>query len=142
MKRLLTLVFAFVLTSSMMGFAQYGSDNSSNQSGNQSSQDKKATKAEKKEAKAEKKEAKAAEKGKSMRLTGWIKTENDKPVFVNDKDKQTWNIANPDAVQGHDGHHVKVKAKLNESDHSVNIESLKMLRKGKQSGDMKNGKGQ
>lgn len=126
MKRVLTLLFAFLLTASMSVFAQ-GTD-----TGN--------TKADKKVAKAEKKEAKAAEKGKTVTLTGWVKNENDKLVFENDKDKQTWSIANPDAVKGHEGHHVKIRAKLNESDHSVNVESLKMMAKRKQSGEMKSGK--
>jgi len=89
----------------------------------------------KKVEKAEKKEAKAAEKGKSMSLTGWVKDQDGKTVFVNDKDKQSWNISNMDAVKGHEGHHVKVKAKLNEADHSVNVEKLSMLRKGKQTAE-------
>lgn len=127
MKRVLTLLFAFLLTASMALVAQ--TDNSGN-----------ADKQDKKVAKAEKKEAKAAEKGKAMSLTGWIKTEDGKPVFVNDKDKASWNISNPDAAQGHDGDHVKVKAKLNESDHSVNIEKLTMMRKSKQAGENKKGK--
>ena len=56
--------------------------------------------------------------------------------FVNDKDKDTWSISNPDAVKGHEGHHVKIKALLNEGDHSVKVESLSMLSKGKQTGEM------
>jgi hypothetical protein len=91
----------------------------------------------KKVAKAEKKEAQAAEKGKSMSLTGWIKDQDGKTMFINDKDKQAWSIANMDAVKGHEGHHVKVKAKLNEADHSVNVEKLSMLRKGKQTAEEK-----
>ena len=112
MKRVLTIFFAFFLFTSlsMVAVAQ---DN----------------------AKAEKKEAKAAEKGKAMSLTGWIKTDGDKTNFVNDKDKQTWSISNPDAVKGHEGHHVKIKAMLNEGDHSVNVESLSMLSKSKQTGE-------
>jgi hypothetical protein len=129
MKRVMTLVFAFLLASSLTLFAQTaGSDNSNAQT------DKKADK-------AEKKEAKAAAKDKSLNLTGWVKTEDGKPVFVNDKDKASWTIANPDAVSGHDGHHVKVKAKLNQSDHSINVESLKMLGKKKQSAEEKEKKG-
>lgn len=123
MKRVLTILFAFLLTSSLAMFAQ-SADNSAPQG------DKKAEK-------AEKKEAKAAAKGKSVSLTGWVKTEDGKPTFVNDKDKASWTISNPDAVNGHDGHHVKVKAKLNEGDHSINIESLKMLGKRKQSAEEK-----
>jgi hypothetical protein len=94
--------------------------------------------ADKQEAKAEKKEAKAAQKGKSIRLTGWVKNEGGKTVFVNDKDKETWNVENADAVSGHEGHHVRVKAKINEQDHSLNIESVKMMAKRKQAGEMKN----
>ncbi len=99
--------------------------------------DQQKTKEEKKEVKAEKQEAKAAEKGKAMHLTGWVKTEGDKTVFVNDKDKQTWNVANPDALKGHDGQHVKVEAKINETDKSVEIEKVKMLRESKQAGTEK-----
>jgi len=55
-------------------------------------------------------------------------------VFVNDKDKKSWDIANPDAVKGHEGHHVKVSAKLDEANHSVTIDKLTMMRASKQSG--------
>jgi hypothetical protein len=121
MKRLLTLLFAFVMTASLSMLAQ---EPAANPGGT-----------DKKTAKAEKKEAKAAEKGKSMSLTGWVKEQDGKTVFINDKDKQAWNIANTDAVKGHEGHHVKVKGKLNEADHSVNVEKLSMLRKGKQTAE-------
>ncbi|HXO37530.1 MAG TPA: hypothetical protein VN872_02770 [Candidatus Acidoferrum sp.] len=123
MKRLLTLLFAFAIAASL----------------NLAAQEPAASPAagDKKVAKAEKKEAKAAEKGKSMSLTGWVKEQDGKTVFINDKDKQAWNIANTDAVKGHEGHHVKIKAKLNEADHSVNVEKLSMLRKAKQTAEEK-----
>jgi hypothetical protein len=89
----------------------------------------------KKTAKAEKKEAKASAKGKAIRLTGWVKTEGDKVVFVNDKDKQTWNVANPDVLKPHDGQHVKVKATPHEEDKTLTVDNVKELRKGKQSGE-------
>jgi hypothetical protein len=123
MKRLLTLLFAFAITASLSLAAQ-------EPAANPGAGDKKV-------AKAEKKEAKAAEKGKSMSLTGWIKDQDGKTMFINDKDKQAWNISNMDAVKGHEGHHVKVKAKLNEGDHSVNVEKLSMLRKSKQTAEEK-----
>jgi len=85
----------------------------------------------------EMKEANAGGKGKSMNLTGWVKDEGGKTVFVNDKDKQSWNIENMDAVKGHEGHRVKVKAKLNEADHSLSVEKLTMMPKGKQSAEEK-----
>lgn len=121
MKRLLTLLFAFVITASLSMLAQ---EPASNPGGT-----------DKKTAKAEKSEAKAAEKGKSMSLTGWVKDQDGKTMFINDKDKQAWSIENMDAVKGHEGHHVKVKAKLNESDHSMNVEKLTMMRKAKQTAE-------
>lgn len=123
MKRLVTLLFAFVMTASLSMLAQ---EPAANPGG-----------ADKKTAKAEKKEAKAAEKGKSMSLTGWVKEQDGKTVFINDKDKQSWNIENTDAVKGHEGHHVKVTAKLNEADHSVNVQKLSMLSKSKQTAEEK-----
>jgi hypothetical protein len=122
MKRLLTLLFAFVITAALSLAAQEPA------SKDQTAPDKKVEK-------AEKKEAKAAEKGKTMSLTGWVKDQDGKTVFINDKDKQAWNIANPDTVKGHEGHHVKVKAKLNEADHSVNIEKMTIMRKSKQTAE-------
>ena len=124
MKKLYAAVFTFVLGFSLLGFAQDAS------SGTSASTDKKV-------AKAEKKEAKAAEKGKDMSLTGWVKEEGGKDVFVNDKDKQSWDISNQDAVKGHEGHHVKVKAKLDESNHSLTVDKLTMMKQKKQAGEMK-----
>ena len=122
MKRLITLLFAFVMAASLSMLAQ---EPAANPGGD------------KKVDKAEKKEAKAAAKNKSMSLTGWVKEQDGKTVFINDKDKQAWNIENMDAVKGHEGHHVKVKAKLNEADHSVNVEKLSMLSKSKQTAEEK-----
>jgi hypothetical protein len=74
-----------------------------------------------------------------MSLTGWVRDQGGKTVFENDKDKQSWEISNPDAVKGHEGHHVKVKAKLDEANHSLTVDKLTMLRKGKQSGEEQKG---
>ncbi len=126
MKRLLTIAFAFLVMCSISAFAQ---------TSDAAQTDNNAAKTDKKVAKAEKSEAKAAAKGKDMSLTGWVKNDGGKTTFVNDKDKQSWEISNPDAVKGHDGHHVTVKAKLNETDHSMTVDSLKMMSKSKQTGE-------
>jgi hypothetical protein len=34
----------------------------------------------------------------------------EKIVFVNDKDKKVWNVKNPETLQDHVGHHVKLSA--------------------------------
>jgi hypothetical protein len=122
MKRITTFLFAFLITAALTMAAQEPAT-------------KDQTASDKKVQKAEKKEAKAAEKGKPLRLTGWVKDQDGKTVFINDKDKQAWNIENMDAVKGHEGHHVQIKAKLNEADHSVNVAKLSMLRKSKQTGE-------
>lgn len=120
MKKILAAIFAFAMFCSLAAIAQDQAASGSEK------QDKKV-------AKAEKKEAKASAKNKAMSLTGWVKTEGDKTVFVNDKDKQTWDIANADVAKPHDGEHVKVKATLNEADKSLTVDKIKAMRKGKQS---------
>ena len=119
MKRVTTFLFAFLITAALSLVAQ-----------EPASKDQTAT--DKSVQKAEKTEANAAAKGKVMSLTGWVKDQDGKTVFINDKDKQAWNISNLDAVKGHEGHHVKVKAKLNEADHSMDVEKVTMMSKSKQ----------
>jgi hypothetical protein len=119
MKRILTLLFALLVSASLSLGAQEPAS-------------KEQTATDKKVQKAEKKEASAAEKGKTMSLTGWVKEQEGKTVFINDKDKQAWEISNLDAVKGHEGHHVKVKAKLDEASHSLAVEKVTMMRKSKQ----------
>jgi hypothetical protein len=119
MKRILTLLFALLVSASLSLGAQEPAS-------------KEQTATDKKVQKAEKKEASAAEKGKTMSLTGWVKEQEGKTVFINDKDKQAWEISNLDAVKGHEGHHVKVKAKLDEANHSLAVEKVTMMSKSKQ----------
>ena len=124
MRRVTAFLFAFLMTASLALVAQEPA------SKDQTTSDKKVQK-------AENKEAKAAAKDKTMSLTGWVKEQDGKTVFINDKDKQAWSISNLDAVKGHEGHHVKVKAKLNEADHSLDVEKVTMMRKGKQTAEEK-----
>jgi hypothetical protein len=114
-------MFAFLVSASLTLAAQ-----------EPASKDQTAT--DKKVQKAENKEAKASTKGKTMSLTGWVKDQDGKTVFINDKDKQAWDISNTDAVKGHEGHHVKVQAKLDSANHSLSVEKLTMMAKSKQTG--------
>lgn len=79
--------------------------------------------------------AKSAKKAPAAPLK-WLKgtISDDGKSFTADKDKSTWSIKNPDDVKGHEGHHVKVSAKLDEANHSVTIDKLTMMRASKQSG--------
>ncbi len=120
MRKLALVFMAFVLMLSVAAMAQ--------ETGTTGTTDKKTAKAEKKQAKAEKKEAKAAEKGKAMHLTGWVKTEGDKIVFVNEKDNQTWDVKNPEMVKPMEGKRVKIKANIDEADKSITVDNVKELK--------------
>jgi hypothetical protein len=39
-------------------------------------------------------------------LKGTIKADGDKYTFVSDKDQKSWDVVNPEALKGHEGHHV------------------------------------
>jgi len=67
---------------------------------------------------------KADAAAKSVSLTG--KISDDGKTFVNDADSKSWTISNPDAVKGHEGHHVVVKGKVDADKGEVNVVSLKM----------------
>ncbi len=61
---------------------------------------------------------------KSASLTG--KISDDGKSFVSDKDGKSLTINNPDAVKGHEGHHVTLKAHVSSDKTSVDVVSLKM----------------
>jgi hypothetical protein len=51
-----------------------------------------------------------------------------KPVFVDDASKTVYTIDDPDAVKGHEGHHVAVVAKVDDSAKTIHISKLSMLK--------------
>jgi pentapeptide MXKDX repeat protein len=55
------------------------------------------------------------------------KISDDGKSFVSD-DGKTWAIANPDAVKGHEGHHVTLTAHANADKMEVHVVSLKMAK--------------
>jgi len=48
--------------------------------------------------------------------------------FVNDADGKSWTIANPDAVKGHEGHHVQLMGSADASTGQIQVTSVKMLK--------------
>lgn len=79
--------------------------------------------------------------GKAGSWTGWISDEKcgakvdaacakkcveggQKAVFVNDKDKTVYPIANQDAVKGHAGHHVTLKGTM--ANNTLTVSSVTM----------------
>jgi hypothetical protein len=98
MKKMLTLIFALSLLTSLSLMAQDTT--------------KDTTKSE------------ASTSTKSASITG--KISDDGKTLVSDKDGKSLTISNPDAVKGHEGHHVTVKAHVSSDKTSVEVVSLKM----------------
>ena len=67
---------------------------------------------------------KAGTSMKAASITG--KISDDGKSFVSDKDGKSWTISNPDAVKGHEGHHVTLKAHVSADTSQVEVVSLKM----------------
>jgi hypothetical protein len=62
---------------------------------------------------------------KTVSLTG--KISDDGKMFVSDKDSKSW-TSNPDAVKGHEGHHVTLQAQVDAGKNEVHVVSLKMAK--------------
>ncbi len=56
------------------------------------------------------------------------KISDDGKTFTSDKDGKSWTIDNPDAVKGHEGHHVVLHAMLDADKGSLHVNSLKMAK--------------
>ena len=61
---------------------------------------------------------------KAVNVTG--KISDDGKTFVSDKDSKNWTISNPDAVKGHEGHHVTLTAHVYADKNEVHVMSLAM----------------
>jgi len=67
-----------------------------------------------------------ADASKEVKITG--KISDDGKTFTNDADKKSWDIVNPDAVKGHEGHHVTLSAHVYADKNQVHVMSLKMAK--------------
>jgi hypothetical protein len=63
---------------------------------------------------------------KAVHVTG--KISDDGKMFVGDKDSKSWTIDNPEAVKGHEGHHVTLTAQCIADKNEVHVMSLKMAK--------------
>ena len=61
-------------------------------------------------------------------IKGTIKAEGDKTTFVADSDQKSWDIMNPEAVKGHEGHHVEVSAHVYADKMAIHVMKVKMLK--------------
>ena len=51
-----------------------------------------------------------------------------KPVFVDDASKTVYTIDDPESVKGHEGHHVAVMGKVDDSAKTIHIAKLSMVK--------------
>jgi hypothetical protein len=63
---------------------------------------------------------------KSGNVKGTIS--QDGKSVVSDTDGKSWTIANPEAVKGHEGHHVELKGSTDASTGEIQVTSVKMLK--------------
>jgi len=63
-----------------------------------------------------------------LKIKGTVTADGDKLTFVSDKDKKSWEVANPEALKGHEGHHVEVSAHVYADKNQIHVMSVKMLK--------------
>ena len=56
------------------------------------------------------------------------KVGEDGKTFVSDGGNKSWNVSNPEALKGHEGHHVKVRAHVDADKDEIHVTSLKMIK--------------
>jgi hypothetical protein len=100
MKKLMIVSFALTLLMSVIALAQYGAQQPDT--------------------------SKSGTSMKAVSITGTIS--DDGKMFVSDKDGKSWTISNPDAVKGHEGHHVILQAQVDADKSQVHVMSLKMAK--------------
>jgi hypothetical protein len=77
------------------------------------------------------KQSSAPTSGKAAAVKGTIS--EDGKTLVSDADGKSWTIANPEAVKGHEGHHVELKGSADASAGQIQVTSVKMLKASKNS---------
>jgi hypothetical protein len=77
--------------------------------------------------------AKAAPAAPLKTIKGTVKADGDKLTFVSDKDSKSWEVVNPEALKGHEGHHVAVSAHVYADKGQIHVMSVKMLKADKMS---------
>jgi pentapeptide MXKDX repeat protein len=116
MKKLLLLSFALALTMSVVALAQDTM----------------------KQDDATKHDTMKSEKMSKRAINMAGKVGDDGKTFIGDSDSKTWKVSNPEALKGHEGHHVKVKAHVDADKDEIHVTSVKMLEsKMKKNDDMK-----
>jgi hypothetical protein len=73
-------------------------------------------------------QAKAAPAAPLKDIKGTVQADGDKLTFVTDEDQKSWDVMNPEALKGHEGHHVQVSAHVYADKNAIHVMSVKMLK--------------
>jgi len=111
MKKIFVLTLALFTVLTLGAFAQ---DQATATSGKKSKKSSMATS-----------ETASTKKAASSKVTGTIG--QDGKSFTNDADQSSWTISNPDKVKGHEGHHVTLRGKTDDSAKSITVSSVTMV---------------
>lgn len=106
MKKMMILVLAFAVVGNIAAFAQGTDKDSDNMK-------------------------MGADKAPLKSIKGTIKADGDKVTFVADSDQKAWDIMNPEAVKGHEGHHVELSAHVYADKMAIHVMKVKMMKEGK-----------
>jgi len=106
MKKLMIMVLAFAVIGNIAAFAQGMEKDSDNMK-------------------------MGADKAPLKSIKGTIKADGDKVMFVADSDQKSWDIMNPEAVKGHEGHHVEVSAHVYADKMAIHVMKVKMMKDSK-----------
>lgn len=68
------------------------------------------------------------EKAPLKTVKGTVKVDGDKTWFVADADKKAWEVMNPEALKGHEGHHVQVSAHVYADKNAIHVMEVTMLK--------------
>ncbi|MBV8051085.1 MAG: hypothetical protein JOZ80_07850 [Acidobacteriaceae bacterium] len=71
---------------------------------------------------------KAAPAAPLKNIKGTVKADGDKLTFVSDKGMKSWDVMNPEALKGHEGHHVELSAHVYADKNAIHVMSVKMLK--------------
>ena len=103
MKRSILAVLVFAVICTVGAVAQYGQDQHDQQ-------------------------AQSSHRVRKTNVSGYVRKDGDNYVLEDDKDKQRYRIQNSETVRAHEGHHVKVKARMHEDDRSLEVDRVNRLR--------------
>ena len=106
MKRSFLAVLAFALICSAGAVAQYGQEQHDQHD----------------------QQAQSSHRVRKTNVSGYVRRDGENYVLEDDKDRQRYRIQNSEAVREHEGHHIKVKARLHEDDRSLEVDRVNRLR--------------